>query len=850
MTEGKAARAIGSAIGSASGLAASRPVATLLAIAAVSSVVGIGLANLQFDENLLQILPRGNPNTDANLNVSREFPGHHTYTALILKIDEGKWAKANAKLPNRVPPEQMQDPPYIGARNISDEVYIRGMDEMFRFYHDRAPNDVNVFLIAWNSHVKLVNWSNEKAARPPGTDVDESFSMPGTDRQGELQYALDWQTVMKVAPTEVTSQASPDWDVMRAVFTYEPGPESDVERISDLGAWFHATTNEYRAAAAAGELQWDVFDSNSLSIFDSKVVVDAHQNELAQRNLLLLGPLVAVFVVVSLWFAFRSMKPVLVGAATLVLAVVWTYGLMGWLDIPLNVLNLTVVPLILGVGIDFSIHIVTEFLDHKSKGMTDSEAFRESGYAGGFAMFVATFTTIIGLVVMIFSPSLLIAQLGLVSAISLAVVYLLSILFIPALFTVLGTDGVAASFRPSNMMPRLARAVGRRRVLAATLAVLLTVGLYVGSLGIDYETFGNPAQNFPEGDDVRDMQDQALTDLFSRPIADVGSNWIILQGDITDPAVHAYVRDLSRALAKSDLIRDDSVVSIYNLIAKWVAIKEGSPFALVNLGQESLQPSSTYPSTSDAVREELEAIYASPFATYASLFVNRNFDITVILVDLKGGTDYAGASEAWDEVWGIIHSFDDRKPEGLEVAMGGYTAFSYLFITYEMPWVQTMALVTSALVVASVAILTRDWRATLLILVLNTLTSVWWLGVLPYLDIGLSIMLTMPLIFIYCIGSDYGLHLAWSMHRGATSRETFSVVGKAVLYSAITDFGAFLLFYPMENLMMSKSMLATAIAILVIFVATMLFVPLFYSKDEERAVSAAPTPPLVELRAR
>jgi predicted RND superfamily exporter protein len=293
------------------------------------------------------------------------------------------------------------------------------------------------------------------------------------------------------------------------------------------------------------------------------------------------------------------------------------------------------------------------------------------------------------------------------------------------------------------------------------------------------------------------------------------------------------LQQLARQLAKSGLIRDDSVVSITNLVARWVAIKNGSPQALAVIGQETLQPGSTYPNTRAAIKQNLDEIYASPFETYASLFINRDYTISVVLIDLQGGTTFDEASTAWDEVWSIVGGLEALRPAALNVNMGGYTAFSYLFITYEMPWVEAMSYVTQFLVAALVFVLTRDWKATLLVFLLDALATIWWFGMLPFVDIGLSVTLTIPLIFIYCIGSDYGLHLALDLRRGEGFRHTFQTVGKAVLFSAATDVGAFALFIPMENLMMRKSMIATSLAILVIFTLTMLLVPLFYRRDAQ-----------------
>jgi predicted RND superfamily exporter protein len=139
-----------------------------------------------------------------------------------------------------------------------------------------------------------------------------------------------------------------------------------------------------------------------------------------------------------------------------------------------------------------------------------------------------------------------------------------------------------------------------------------------------------------------------------------------------------------------------------------------------------------------------------------------------------------------------------------------------------------MSIVTNILVLAFVYIPTRLVRPTVVVGVLNALASLWWLAVLPELGVGLAITLTLPLVFIYAIGSDYGLHLVLSaIHHGDTA-ETFRTTGKAVLFSGITTFGAFLIYTQMSNLAVQRTMIATAAAIPIIFLVTMLIVPLFY----------------------
>ncbi len=68
------------------------------------------------------------------------------------------------------------------------------------------------------------------------------------------------------------------------------------------------------------------------------------------------------------------------------------------------------------------------------------------------------------------------------------------------------------------------------------------------------------------------------------------------------------------------------------------------------------------------------------------------------------------------------------------------------------------------------------------------------------------------------------------------------------MFSAVTDGGACLTFTAMQCLLMQRAMVATSLAIGVIFAATLLVVPLFYphgwgAQEEIRATAVVHAPP-------
>jgi predicted RND superfamily exporter protein len=68
-----------------------------------------------------------------------------------------------------------------------------------------------------------------------------------------------------------------------------------------------------------------------------------------------------VTIVLMLWFDFGSLRYVLLAMLPLGLGVLQMFGLMGFLNIPLNSANMIVLPLIIGLGAENGIHIINDF---------------------------------------------------------------------------------------------------------------------------------------------------------------------------------------------------------------------------------------------------------------------------------------------------------------------------------------------------------------------------------------------------------------------------------------------------------------------------------------------------------
>ncbi len=858
---------LGRWLGQLSLISAARPRRVLTVIGVLTLLAGAGMAQLETDADLLKILPKDNPHTHAAYNATREFRGFYDYVTFFYAIDEAKCGAVQVELPNRIGP--------ANCGNVTDETYVRGMDEVWHFLRERIPSAQ--YAIDLSGIIKTVNWTNSAHfnsrpdqaileplldGRPPafGEPDPRAYALPGTDPVGSMQYWAAFQGA-NAADDSINDVVAPTFKAGRTLIFFDS--TQSPSRV-ELGREVYAAVDAYKAAILACDdddpvtpcdLVWNVFGAEEGLAVRGVSTLDAHASDVTQRDISTLAPIIIWAILAILYVAFRDARVILVAAANLFTAFVWTAGLMGWLHIPFSALNMTIVPLILGVGIDYGIHMVSEFLEHKGEGMSNTEAFQEAGNRAGIAMAIATATTVVGLLLMAFSPSVLMAQLGLVSSIALLVTFLFTLTLVPAVLTLTAKDTPRRRHKGSEPIVALAAWVGRYRGVVAVLVLVLTGAAIVSAGNLKTEAFGNPELNYPHGDRVRD-DSEVIDELFFGAGASTVSNFLIVEGDLSDPAAHVFLDDLEVRLEEHPELQSFSVTSLTRIVRAWLAINDGTPDAVVNqfiLGNipDERARDIEYPQTREEIEAVFDDIFASPFANFMTiLLAPGGYDIGVVTYDTnQAELTFEEAQRVWDatnEAVAQARAATGVGADQVAVHQFGNNAFSYLFISEEQPWIANIGVVSYLLVVVMIAALTRNFRASAAVAALMFVTTVWWLGVLPLFDIGLSVGLMLPLVFIMAIGTDDAVHLIWNMEQTHDRRRVYRFVGQAVLLTSVTTFVAFGIFSRQTDVLVTRTLLATSLAVAFMWVATMMVVPLFYPVPEKLPESGtAPAPATV-----
>ena len=144
--------------------------------------------------------------------------------------------------------------------------------------------------------------------------------------------------------------------------------------------------------------------------------------------------------ILTLFFWVTVRRPVLgfVAVGPIVLVLIWVLGTMALLGIPYTVITSIITALSIGIGVDYTIHMIHRYQEEFSRVRNPEKAAVRTLATTGSALLGSALTTALGFGVLVFSPVQGFSQFGITSAITIGYSLLVSILVVPPAMTVWG----------------------------------------------------------------------------------------------------------------------------------------------------------------------------------------------------------------------------------------------------------------------------------------------------------------------------------------------------------------------------------------------------------------------------
>jgi predicted RND superfamily exporter protein len=141
------------------------------------------------------------------------------------------------------------------------------------------------------------------------------------------------------------------------------------------------------------------------------------------------------FVVVLLFIMFRSFRGVILPIFTVLLAVIWSVGILNLAGKGISILLNMLPPVIFVVGMSDAVHLYSRYLEELKKGLSKKESIKLMTTDTGLATLLTSITTSIGFASLWFTGIPSLQEFGVLTAVGVMAAFVIAIIMMPACLT-------------------------------------------------------------------------------------------------------------------------------------------------------------------------------------------------------------------------------------------------------------------------------------------------------------------------------------------------------------------------------------------------------------------------------
>ena len=198
-------------------------------------------------------------------------------------------------------------------------------------------------------------------------------------------------------------------------------------------------------------------------------------SEAGINDLKSLIPIMYLIIIITMIILLRSISGTLAAVIVIGISAATAMGLAGWAGIRLTAPSATAPTMILTLAVADSIHILMIFLREMRHGMNKSDALAESLRLNFMPIFLTSVTTVIGFLSLNFSDVPPLHDLGNITATGIVAAYVYSILFLPAMMSILPVRVKQVDHEKIHFMDKFADFVIRRSKVLLWGSALLVI---------------------------------------------------------------------------------------------------------------------------------------------------------------------------------------------------------------------------------------------------------------------------------------------------------------------------------------------------------------------------------------
>ena len=512
----------------------------------------------------------------------------------------------------------------------------------------------------------------------------------------------------------------------------------------------------------------------------------------------------------SRFLNFRTITDVLISFAGLAFATIWTMGWVAILGFKLHFMNMIVPILILGLGIDYTIHVLNAYREGYKSQREVKKAVVSAIVIVGAALVLMTITTSVGFLANISSDIPPVREFGITAAMGIVSCLIIMTTFVPALRLLLDRRRMRRgqplglveehqqekrAEKGDDRLARLAEKLVKRPAIFIVVVLAITAAAAYGAsqLGTGFSSTLELPRNSEAAQTIEFINEE-----FGFQASEVA--YILITGDIADPALLGSVDGTVVNMADDEYVvtRDGIPLTewILPLMHTYAQIGIDPAFTETYLQYDTDNDGRLDQPTREGITQLFDMIYTADPSTKMMLHRDEEGQYDKLLVKAYTRTEFLKYTaelrqELENDIKPLKEQADDVVLTGMpilaDVVMGGITESSVFSTLY-------CALATLVVVTTAFFIERRSLALGVITTVPVVMAMLWTFGTFKVVGLSLNVVTALVGALTIGFGVAYAIHIShrfsWELSQGndpfTSYRNTVANTGRSVFFSAIT----------------------------------------------------------------
>jgi len=525
-----------------------------------------------------------------------------------------------------------------------------------------------------------------------------------------------------------------------------------------------------------------------------------------------------IAILILLILSFRMWAAPLFALLNLAVGLIWAIGLTAILVKSLNIMTSMVAVILIGLGIDFSIHIISIFTENRSMGKSIDKSIEETFLKSGKGILTAGLTTCAAFLALVISSSRGMKEMGIVSSTGLLAILIVTFLFLPSLLVLRerrlekklaeGKIKTKPVYKDISFQSfgKSCNWLSRRYSATLICAILITIILLISALKISFDH--NYMNMEPKGltsitlqDTILDKFDLSmdyallLTDSIeelremAKKLKNVKSVALVDDISIYLPSFEEQqkripiIREINQAISNATLKHDLTEAEFNQLLLELERL-EMNIMEIQDMAEEFQKYAAPYFKKTALKMATVENIKFEDLPlSILDRYSNRNRNQFLMTIFPSGNM--------WQDI-DYLNRFTNDLDRVSEKVTGMPPVMKELISVIGNDG-KNAALLTILVVFMLLWLDFRKIKYAVIAMIPLVAGFVWMVGLMKLTGMQLTVVNVMGLPMIIGIGIDYGVHVVhrWRIEETGKVNKIFASTGKAILLSALTTMLAF-----------------------------------------------------------